>query len=220
MTRPYMKDETKKILAKFELRPLNTISPTSEYFCIADSTLYMNKMFRLMAQADVDETLGSEVVALATAYKSRHKIIMALDMAFTGHSWYRELRGFFTNKVCEFVNEETERTIPVSFIPLCAPSVAARAWLQLTESPTVEDFLQNEWVGGIDLDPALLKVRKTCETDFWPGDQEHRRHRQPLLNSDGKIFAPGNSGYYCRMDVMRWFGTRTKHVKQSPGRYP
>jgi hypothetical protein len=232
----YTDNEYQAILSKFDMVVIANLHDEDFVdFGIMDSKKYATKLFRLMEQQGLNEEEFTMAVVLATAVKSKKRILNAMRK-FQGLGWYRNVLNFYTNNVCQYTFEEHENSISVVHFSSSLPFLAARIWLQITREPTVEAFLNNLWAAQIYLSEDLMLRQKAWEQGFWTNtvkkggklyeggadtgkfNPEYWKTKAAdyylLLNADGTRFStnPRTLLYevaYNEADIQAWINTRS-----------
>lgn len=231
----YHQAEYEDILSKFDLLVISNLHDEDFVdFGVMDSKKYASKLLRLMEQHGLNQEEFTMCVVLATAVKSRKRILNAMKK-FQGLGWYRAVLEFYNRATCQYSFEESEHTISVVHFSSSLPFLAARIWLQITQGPTVEAFLANLWAAQIFLAEDLMREQKAWENGFWTNtvtkggkafeggvgtgkfNQDYWETKAKdyylLLNADGSCFVRDErtrvyEAPYTRADIEAWIKTR------------
>jgi len=161
----------------FDLTALSEIS-TEDFiaFGMMNSHLYRAKLLKLMKESKLDTTECLWVVILATAIKSKKRILNAMTR-FSDKDWYTKVHAFYQTKIVEKTPEIKEGTFAVVHIPSSLPGLSAIAWKHMTDKSnrTVETMIQNLWFGQLHLDEDLQTEHMEWEKEFWNSIPENKR---------------------------------------------
>ena len=215
--------EVRSIMQHFSIRAINNIKAQDfAEFGIMDSAKYRAKFLRVSKELTHSER--TMVVVLATAVKNRRRILTAIER-FSDRPWYVNVKNFINKKCVQYTSEATEQTFSVVHIPSCVPPVSSRAWLQMTQEPSVSLFLRNLWAAQIFLDVTLMEEQKAWEQVFWDSEvkkggpkfekqgfnleywETKSRDKYLLVDAQGKSVPVPTSGY-TREDVEKWIATK------------
>jgi len=240
----YNREELEGILSKFDLSMISELNPDDfRDFGIMDSKKYAAKLIRIAELAGLSEREFTMVAVLAVAVKSKKRIINAMKyFKKSGNEWYRNVEDFYRNFVCQYTGQEEPDTFSVVHIPSCMPFLASRIWLQITEEPTVEKFLENLWAAQINLAPSLMEEQKKWERSFWTdvvkkgGDNYENSgfnteywdtkaaDKYPLICHEGKPFGPSEimdgDASYNKDWVQKWIDSRVRIGNEVNGDQP
>lgn len=236
----YSTEEYADIIGKFDLGVIATLNPADfKDFGVMDSKMYAAKLLKLMEDAELSKVEFSMVIVLATAVKNKKRILNAMrSFKNKGLAWYPKVEKFFRNDTVQYTSEETEETFSVVHIPSCVPFLATRVWLQITQEPTVEGFLQHLWAAQINLAQPLMDRQMRWERDFWTNtvtkggakwegakfNEDYWRTKASdkyvLLHPDGTPFGNDNQKAalepYTEADIQNWINTKVAYMAPPP----
>lgn len=239
----YKPDEYAGIISKFDMSLITNLDPKDYVdFGVMDSKKYAAKLFKLMEDERLTKDQKTMVIVLATAVKSRTRILNSMKK-FKGKPWYNPVFKFFKESCVQYTTEEDDDNFSVVHIPSSVPFLTARVWLQMTPDPTVDLFLQNLWAAQINIDDNLLNTQRIWEEDFWNVTVVQKNKNKDkstfnrdfwdtkaadqylLLDKDGNLFGSEDEialkVKYSRKSIEAWIKTRVNHdntdiVEQEP----
>ena len=126
---------------------------------------------------------------------------------FEEKPWYRNVRRFFNERICQYTFQEKEITFATVHITSSLPFISSRIWLQMAQrgDNTVKGFVSNQWAAQINLDENLMQEQHKWEVTFWEdtikrGGQNYdlgfhekfwvnkASDKYPLINHDGSLW--------------------------------
>lgn len=139
-----------------------------EEFGLKTSHTYRATLLEARARAGLSEKEFLVVVMLATAIKSKKRILEAMTK-FNTRAWYPAVRKFFEDRTVQYTSEITENRVAVVHIPSCVPNLAAVCWIAMRSEKTItlESFVNNLWFPQLRVDNNLKLRQKAWETSFW-----------------------------------------------------
>ena len=216
--------ELAAMVAQFDPEAFGSIDPQDFVgFGMKDSHVYRAMFMRLTA--NLSATDRTWVVILATAIKSRERILTALNTSFVAAPWRNAVIQFSTNHTATKNSDITggRDLMPVINIPGCVPPIAALAWKNMTRTTerTYERFVENQWVAQLYVSDEVLADQKIWETDLWenrivtggrtftPGFKEgfwntKSKDNYPLINEDMNVYLPDKMAPYTKAEIMAW----------------
>ncbi|QQP35551.1 Hypothetical protein FKW44_023815 [Caligus rogercresseyi] len=94
-----------EIMSKFDMNIVRVLNPKDfRDFGIMDSKKYASKLIRILEKEAMTCECSAMVVALATAVKSKKRILVAMKK-FAGVSWYKPTFDFFKNSTVQYTYE-------------------------------------------------------------------------------------------------------------------
>ena len=214
------------IMSKFEISEIEALSEDDfEYFGLMNSSIYRSKFLKIADDSGLTKEEMTMVIVLFSAIKNKKRVMVNLSK-FASSGWYKKVNLFVKNKIVQYTYEATEKTFAAVHVPSSFPFIAARVWLRITTTPTVDSFCENLWAAQIHLDSNLMNRCKTFETNFWTqtvrkggarfednGFNEDyfntkATDKYPLLADDGTIYTCASATGYTETEIAAWIATK------------
>lgn len=220
--------EMTELLTKLDVGLIRDLNPIDyEGFGMQDSAKYRTQLLNIMAAAELSPTEQMMVVVLATAVKSKNRILKAMTV-FDGKTWYAKVLEFYTEHVVQYTGSVGTTKFAVVHIPSCMPFLAALVWLRITKQPDLNGLLSNLWAAQLNLNDAMQLRQKAFEEDFWTNKVRSSKSSSfnpgfhpefydtksadtyPLMSISGALVQPGslltrsNGGGFTEVELRTW----------------
>ena len=161
--------EMTEIVSRFDFDVISALKESDfRDFGVMDSRKYASALLNLFEASKMSSTEITMVVCLFTAVKSKARVLKSM-MKFRKEKWFKAVKSFIADNVVQYTKEAEmdDNLFAAVHIPSCLPFIAARCWLQFTDTPSVQKFLENLWAAQFNLAPELMARQKLWEETFW-----------------------------------------------------
>ena len=165
----YNEAEMTEIVSRFDFDVISALKESDfRDFGVMDSRKYASALLNLFEASKMSSTEITMVVCLFTAVKSKARVLKSM-MKFRKEKWFKAVKSFIADNVVQYTKEAEmdDNLFAAVHIPSCLPFIAARCWLQFTDTPSVQKFLENLWAAQFNLAPELMARQKLWEETFW-----------------------------------------------------
>jgi hypothetical protein len=213
-------------MSKFAISEIEGLSADDfENFGLMNSSIYRQKFLKIADESSLTKEETTMVIVLFSAIKNKKRVLANISK-FASSKWYKKVNMFIKNKLVQYTYEASEKTFAAVHVPSSFPFLAARVWLRITTTPTVDSFCENLWAAQINLDSDLMDKCKAFETNFWAqtvkkggtkfedkGFNEgyfntKATDKYPLLAADGSVYSSANATGYTEAEIASWIATK------------
>lgn len=137
-------------------------------FGLKTSHTYRAALFEAKEKADLSYGEFMVVVMLATAIKSKKRVLAAMTR-FKDRPWYDKVKRFYEERTVQYTSELVENRVAVVHIPSCVPNLAAMCWISMRVDSEIDPdaFVNNLWFSQLRVVNALKMKQKNWEASFW-----------------------------------------------------